>query len=195
MYRDCSAFLSCAAAMFDTGGAVERRQGQSAAPHACSGLLTLGALARQRRSVALNSNSCRPLFKQFALMRAGINFLAGIIKRRCPTAPYLSDMRREPLVASTERRRWKALSMASAILIGFCLVLGSMLGIYIAPLVIAVVRDHHRLPWIGLLNLAAGWTVAGWIAALVWSVTAIRQPAAIILIGSPALRTPQPAAA
>jgi hypothetical protein len=75
-------------------------------------------------------------------------------------------------------------------LIGFYLVLGSMLGIYIAPLVIAVVRDHHRLPWIGLLNLAAGW-----IAALARSVTAIRQPAAIILIGSPALRTAQPAAA
>jgi hypothetical protein len=51
------------AAMFDPLGAVERRQGQSAAPHACSGLLTLGALARQRRSVALNSNSCRPLSK------------------------------------------------------------------------------------------------------------------------------------
>ena len=80
-------------------------------------------------------------------------------------------------------------------LIGFYLVLGSSLGIYIAPLVIAAVRDHHRLPWIGLLNLAAGWTVAGWIAALVWSVTAIRQPTAIILIGSPALRTAQPAAA
>jgi hypothetical protein len=44
-----------------------------------------------------------------------INFLAGIIKRRCPTAPYLSDTRREPLVASTERRRWKALPMASVI--------------------------------------------------------------------------------
>jgi hypothetical protein len=79
-------------------------------------------------------------------------------------------------------------------LIGFYLVLGSMLGIYIAPLVIAVVRDHHRLPWIGLLNLAAGWTVVGWIGALVWSVTAIRQPAAIMWMGSPALRTAQPAA-
>jgi hypothetical protein len=80
-------------------------------------------------------------------------------------------------------------------LIGFYLVLGSMLGIYIAPLIIALVRDHRRLPWIGLLNLAAGWTVAGWIAALVWSVTAIRQPAAIMLIGSPGFRTAQPAAA
>ena len=80
-------------------------------------------------------------------------------------------------------------------LIGFYLVLGSMLGIYIAPLVIAVVRDHHRLPWIGLLNLVAGWTVAGWIAALVWSVTAIRQPAAIPQIGGAALGAAQPVAA
>ena len=38
-----------------------------------------------------------------------INFLARIIKRGCPTAPYLSDMRREPPGASTERGRWKAL--------------------------------------------------------------------------------------
>ena len=47
--------------------------------------------------------------------RSVINFLARIIKRRCSTAPYLSDKRREPLVASTERRRWKALPMASVI--------------------------------------------------------------------------------
>ena len=80
-------------------------------------------------------------------------------------------------------------------LIGFYLVLGSMLGVYIAPLVIAVVRDHHRSPWIGLLNLAAGWTVAGWIAALVWSVTAIRQPAVIPQIGGTAFGAAQPAAA
>ena len=80
-------------------------------------------------------------------------------------------------------------------LVGFSVVLGSMLGIYIAPLVIAAIRDHHRLPWIGFLNLATGWTIAGWIAALVWSLTAIRQPAAIIGIGATAPRTAQPAAA
>ena len=80
-------------------------------------------------------------------------------------------------------------------LIGFYLVLGTILGIYIAPLVIAAVRDHHSLPWISLLNLAAGWTVAGWIAALVWSVTAIRQPAVIPQIGGTAFGAAQPAAA
>jgi len=50
------------------------------------------------------------------------------------------------------------------------------------------------LPWIGLLNFAAGWTVVGWIAALVWSMTGIRQPPEIMRIGSTALRTAQPAA-
>jgi len=80
-------------------------------------------------------------------------------------------------------------------LIVFWLVLGFMFGIYLAPLIIAVVRGHHRWPWIGFLNFAAGWTVAGWIAALVWSVTGIRHPAAIMRIGSTALRTSQPVAA
>jgi hypothetical protein len=80
-------------------------------------------------------------------------------------------------------------------LIGFQLMLGFMFGIYLAPLVIAVVRGHHHWPWIGFLNFAAGWTVAGWIAALVWSVTAIRQPAETMRIGSTALRTARLAAA
>jgi hypothetical protein len=53
------------------------------------------------------------------------------------------------------------------------------------------VHVRHRLPWIGLLNIAAGWTIVGWIAALVWSVTAISQPEAIMRVGW----TAQPAAA
>ena len=80
-------------------------------------------------------------------------------------------------------------------LIGFHLVLGFTFSIYLAPSIIAVVRGHHRWPWIGFLNFAAGWTGAGWIAALVWSVTAIRQPEAIMGIDSTAFRTAQLAAA
>jgi Na+/melibiose symporter-like transporter len=60
-------------------------------------------------------------------------------------------------------------------LIGFQLVLSFMFIVYLAPSIIAVVRGHHRWPWIGFLNLAAGWTVIGWIAALVCSVTTMRQ--------------------
>ena len=80
-------------------------------------------------------------------------------------------------------------------LIGFWLVLGFMFGTYLAPLIIAMVRGHHRCPWIGLMNFAGGWTIVGWIAALVRSVTAIPQPAAITRIGSTALRTAQLVAA
>lgn len=79
-------------------------------------------------------------------------------------------------------------------LVGFQLIVGFMFGIYLAPSIVAVVRGHHRWPWIGLLNVAAGWTVAGWIAALVWSVTGVRQPT-IMRIGSTAPRPAQPAAA
>ena len=71
----------------------------------------------------------------------------------------------------------------------FQLVLGFMFGIYLAPLINATVRDHHRLPWIGLLNFAAGWTVAGWIGALAWSAKATHQSAAVMRIDSTALRT------
>ena len=79
-------------------------------------------------------------------------------------------------------------------MIGFQLVLGFLFGIYLAPLIVAVAQGHPRWPWIGLLNLAAGWTVVGWIAAMVWSVTTIPgQPTA--QIGSTGLSTAQPAAA
>ena len=80
-------------------------------------------------------------------------------------------------------------------LFGFELILGFMFGIYLAPLIVAVVRGHHRWRWIGILNFAAGWTVVGWIATLVWSVTGIRQPTAVMPMGSAALRTAQAAAA
>ena len=75
------------------------------------------------------------------------------------------------------------------VLIVFHVMLGFMLGIYMVPTIIAVFRDHHRGPWIGLLNFSAGWTVGGWIAALAWSMTATRRPTAIIPTGTTALVT------
>ena len=95
-----------------------------------------------------------------------------------PGTPYLSDMRQETSLRLDGEKTMESFVDGICNLIGFYLALGFMLGLYIAPLIIATVRDHHRLPWIGLLNFAAGWTVVGWIAALAWSVTAIRQPVA-----------------
>ena len=149
-----------------------------------------------RNSAKANQKACTGAAISDASLawRADINFLAGIIKRGYPTAPYLSDMRREPLVAWDGEETMESFAYGIGNLVGFQLILGFMFGIYLAPSIIAVVRGHHRWLWIGVLNFAAGWTVAGWIAALVWSVTGIRQPAAIMRIGNTALRTVQPAA-
>ena len=54
----------------------------------------------------------------------------------------------------------------SITLIGICALL-----IYFLPYVIANARHHHNSQAILLLNLLLGWTVLGWIAALIWSAT------------------------
>lgn len=45
-----------------------------------------------------------------------------------------------------------------------------LLGIYFAPTMVALNRRHRNWPGIFILNLAFGWTIIGWVAALVWSV-------------------------
>ncbi len=44
--------------------------------------------------------------------------------------------------------------------------------LYFAPVVIAVMRRHPQAMAIMMLDLLLGWTVIGWIAALIWSMTA-----------------------
>ena len=50
-----------------------------------------------------------------------------------------------------------------------------LIGLYFMPTVIAVVRRHHNCNSIAVLNLVAGWTLIGWVVALVWSVSAARR--------------------
>lgn len=45
------------------------------------------------------------------------------------------------------------------------------LVLYLAPTVVAVDRNHPRRAAIGALNVLLGWTVVGWIGALVWALT------------------------
>jgi Superinfection immunity protein len=45
-------------------------------------------------------------------------------------------------------------------------------ALYFVPTLIAIVRRHSQAMAIGALNALLGWTVLGWIAAFVWSLTA-----------------------
>ncbi len=44
---------------------------------------------------------------------------------------------------------------------------------YFAPAIIAGRRKHHQENAIIVLNILLGWTVLGWIVALVWAFTAV----------------------
>lgn len=43
------------------------------------------------------------------------------------------------------------------------------LGVYFLPTIVAALRHKRNMLGIVLLNVFAGWTVIGWIIALVWS--------------------------
>lgn len=47
---------------------------------------------------------------------------------------------------------------------------------YFLPTIIAGRRKHHNLGAIITLNLLLGWTLLGWLIALIWSLTAVRNP-------------------
>ena len=49
------------------------------------------------------------------------------------------------------------------------------LGLYFLPSFVAIGRKHHQENAIILLNMLLGWTLLGWIAALVWAATAVRK--------------------
>ena len=49
---------------------------------------------------------------------------------------------------------------------------------YFVPTGIAFVRGHHQRLAIIALNLLLGWTLLGWVIAIVWSLTAVRSDAA-----------------
>jgi hypothetical protein len=47
------------------------------------------------------------------------------------------------------------------------------LALFFLPVVIAIARHHPSAPWIALLDLFLGWTLLGWLGALVWSLTPV----------------------
>lgn len=49
------------------------------------------------------------------------------------------------------------------------------MGLYFAPTIGAVLFKHRNVAAIGILNLFLGWTLLGWVAALVWAFTDNRK--------------------
>jgi hypothetical protein len=47
---------------------------------------------------------------------------------------------------------------------------------YFLPSIIAWRRNHRKLGWVIALNAMLGWTLIGWVAALVWSLYVERHP-------------------
>jgi len=43
------------------------------------------------------------------------------------------------------------------------------LALYLLPLLVALNRNHHNTTAIGVVNVVLGWTLIGWLAALVWA--------------------------
>ncbi|GGG92598.1 MAG TPA: superinfection immunity protein [Oceanicaulis sp.] len=48
------------------------------------------------------------------------------------------------------------------------------------PTLIALLRGHHNGFAIFLTNLLLGWTVIGWVVALIWSTTATQRRVEVI---------------
>ena len=47
-------------------------------------------------------------------------------------------------------------------------------AIYLLPSLVAWYRRHHQGGAIIVLNLFLGWSLLGWVVALVWALTAVR---------------------
>ncbi len=50
-----------------------------------------------------------------------------------------------------------------------------LLALYILPTVIAALRNVKAVAGIVVLNLLLGWTLIGWVGALVWAVSGPRH--------------------
>jgi len=57
---------------------------------------------------------------------------------------------------------------------------------YLLPTFLALGRRHKALPAIFALNLFLGWSLLGWVAALVWSLTNPKQSEAVVVNQAPA---------
>lgn len=56
-------------------------------------------------------------------------------------------------------------------ILGF-VILAMLVALYFIPTIVAKVRNHPNTTAIAILNVLLGWTLLGWVAAMVWACTA-----------------------
>lgn len=67
------------------------------------------------------------------------------------------------------------------------LILAISLGIYFIPYIVARQNKKQNAGAIGALNFFLGWTLVGWVVALVWAMSKdAQQPAPQVLVNVPA---------
>jgi hypothetical protein len=55
-----------------------------------------------------------------------------------------------------------------------------LLCLYFVPTIIAWVRGHHNKVAITALNIFLGWSVIGWVGAMVWSLLAAQPQGSVV---------------
>jgi hypothetical protein len=60
---------------------------------------------------------------------------------------------------------------------------GILIVVYFVPTVIALYRHHSQRVAIAVLNVCLGWTLLGWVGALVWAFT--NKPIVVAVIKEP----------
>lgn len=55
--------------------------------------------------------------------------------------------------------------------LGVLMPLAVLLGVYCIPMFVAMYRNHRQMLAIIVLNFLLGWTLLGWVGALVWACT------------------------
>lgn len=67
----------------------------------------------------------------------------------------------------------------AAALVGL-IVIGILLALYFLPSLVAAMRHHRQAVAIFMLNIFLGWTLLGWVVALVWACMNPSPPATVI---------------
>ena len=53
---------------------------------------------------------------------------------------------------------------------------GLLVDLYMAPTIVAAIRRHPDLLHVGVVNILTGWTIVGWIVAMVMACGRVSEP-------------------